>query len=81
MLGEALCDKTALEMGRSVYEQRCAMCHSNKQSVAPPEETLTQLLPAKIVDVLVNGLMQDMALGLGEEEIQAVASYLTSTGE
>ena len=42
---------------------------------------LTQLLPAKIVDVLVNGLMQDRALGLGDEEIQAVATYLTSRSE
>jgi hypothetical protein len=74
-------DKTVIEMGRSVYEQRCAMCHSNKQSGAPPKETLTQLPPAKIVDMLVNGLMQDMAIGLGDEEIQAVAAYLTSTGK
>ena len=74
-------DKTVLEMGRSVYEQRCAMCHSNKQSGAPAQETLTQLLPAKIVDVLVNGRMQDMAAGLGDEEIQAVAAYLTSNGK
>ncbi len=74
-------DKTVLEMGRSVYEQRCAKCHSNKESGAPPKETLTQLLPTKIVDVLVSGLMQDMAVGLGDEEIQAVATYLTFTGE
>lgn len=74
-------DKTVLEIGRSVYEQRCAKCHSNKQSGAPPQETLTQLHPMKIVDVLVNGLMQDMAAGLGDDEIQAVATYLTSTGK
>jgi len=74
-------DKTVLEMGKSVYEKRCAVCHSDKQSGAPPKETLTQLLPVKIVDVLVNGLMQDMAAGLGDEEVQAVATYLTSRGE
>jgi mono/diheme cytochrome c family protein len=74
-------DEAVLEMGRLVYEQRCASCHSNKQSGAPPKETLTQLLPAKIVDELVNGLMQDKALGLGDEKIQAVAAYLTSTGK
>jgi hypothetical protein len=74
-------DKTVLETGRSVYEQRCAMCHSNKQSGAPAKEMLTQLPPAKIVDVLVNGLMQDMAVGLSDEEIQAVAAYLTSSDE
>ena len=74
-------DTTVLKMGRSVYEQRCAMCHSNTKSGAPPKEALTQLPPAKIVDMLVNGLMQDMAIGLGDEEIQAVATYLTSAGK
>lgn len=74
-------DKTVLEMGRSVYEQRCAMCHSNKQSGAPPQETLAQLPAAKIVDVLLNGLMQDMAAGLGDDEVQGIATYLTSTGK
>ena len=72
-------DKTVLETGRAVYKQRCAMCHSNKRSGAPPKETLTQLPPARIIDVLVNGLMRDMAVGLGDKEIQAVATYLTST--
>lgn len=74
-------NQAVLEMGRSVYEQRCAMCHSNKESGAPTKESLTQLLPAKIVDELVNGLMQDKALGIGDEKIQAVATYLTSTGK
>ena len=74
-------DKTVLEMGKSIYEQRCAMCHSNKQSGAPPQETLAQLPAAKIVDVLLNGLMQDMAAGLGNDDIQGVATYLTSIGK
>jgi hypothetical protein len=74
-------DKTVLEMGRSVYRQRCAMCHSNKESGAPPKESLTQLPPSKIVDVLVNGLMKDKALGLSDEEVQSTAIYLTSTDE
>jgi mono/diheme cytochrome c family protein len=74
-------DATVLKMGRSVYEQRCARCHSNAQSGAPPKETLTQFTPAKITDALVDGLMKDMAVGLGDQEIQAVATYLTSTGK
>jgi hypothetical protein len=57
------------------------MCHSNKESGAPPKESLTQLPPAKIVDVLVNGLMKDKALGLSDEEVQSTAIYLTSTDE
>jgi len=69
-------DAKVVQMGKSVYEQRCAMCHSAKESGAPPKETLAQFPHEKIVNVLVNGLMQDMALGLGDEEIQAVATYL-----
>ena len=71
-------DAKLLRLGKSVYEQRCATCHSERQWGAPPKETLTQFPHAKIVNVLVNGVMQDMALGLGDEEIQAVATYLTS---
>jgi hypothetical protein len=71
-------DAKVVQMGKNVYEQRCAMCHSAKESGAPPKETLAQFPHEKIVNVLVNGLMQDMALGLGDEEIQAVATYLTS---
>jgi mono/diheme cytochrome c family protein len=74
-------DPAVLNMGRSVYDQRCAKCHSNTKSGAPRKEALTQLPPPKIVDMLVNGLMQDMAIGLSDEEIQAVATYLTSPGK
>jgi hypothetical protein len=75
----SIVDKAALERGRVAYEKRCAMCHdSNKLSRAPPKETLTQLPRGKIVDTLTNGVMQEMALGLGDDEIQALAIYLTS---
>ena len=72
-------DATVLKLGKSVYEKRCAMCHSDKASGAPPKEALMQLPHAKIVNALANGVMQDMALGLGDEEIQAVATYLTQS--
>jgi mono/diheme cytochrome c family protein len=71
-------DQAALEMGRGVYEKRCAMCHSDNQSSTPPKETLSELAQGKIVDTLTNGVMQEMAVGLGDDEIQAVAIYLTT---
>jgi hypothetical protein len=70
-------DATVLQFGQSVYEKRCAMCHSDKASGAPPKETLTQLPHGRIANALANGVMQDMALGLDDKEIQAVATYLT----
>jgi mono/diheme cytochrome c family protein len=64
--------------GKSLYEQRCAACHSNKDSGAPPQEELTQLPHGQIVDVLENGVMRNMAMGLGQEDIQSLATYLNS---
>ena len=72
-------DVKVLQLGKNVYEQRCALCHNSNRPGAPPKDALAQLPHEKIVDVLVNGLMQDRALGLGDEEIQALASYLTSS--
>jgi Domain of Unknown Function (DUF1080)/Cytochrome C oxidase, cbb3-type, subunit III len=71
-------DAKVVQMGKNVYEQRCARCHSAKQSGAPPQESLAQFPHERIANALVSGRMQDMALGLGDEEIQAVATYLTS---
>ena len=71
-------DLKVVQLGKYVYEQRCALCHSLNRPGAPPKEALAQLPHERIVDVLVNGLMQDRALGLDDQEIQALATYLTS---
>jgi len=70
-------DVKAAQVGKPLYDQRCAMCHSAKESGAPPKETLAQLPRGQIADVLMNGLMKDRALGLSDEEINALATYLT----
>jgi len=53
------------------------MCHGVKESGAPTRETLAKLPRGQITEVLVNGLMRDIALGLSDEEINALATYLT----
>lgn len=68
----------AVDTGTKIYAERCAACHADSQSGAPPQEALVQLSAQKIVDTLVNGTMQSVALGLSDAEIGAVASYLTS---
>lgn len=70
-------DVRAAQIGKPLYDQRCALCHSAKESGAPPKETLAQLPRGQITDVLMNGLMRDRALGLSDEEINALATYLT----
>jgi mono/diheme cytochrome c family protein len=74
----ALPDGKAVQTGKALYRQRCAACHSEKDSGAPPQEDLTQLPHGQIVDVLENGVMRNMALGLSQEDIQSLATYLIS---
>jgi hypothetical protein len=71
-------DERAMQTGRSLYEQRCATCHSEKDSGAPPQEDIARLPYGEIVDVLENGVMRNMVLGLGQEDIQSLATYLNS---
>jgi cytochrome c553 len=69
----------AAQIGKQVYDQRCSMCHGVKESGAPTRETVAKLPRGEITDVLVNGLMRDIALGLSDEEINALATFLTLT--
>jgi len=71
----------SITLGESLYEQRCAMCHSSKRPGIPPQETLATLTQAKIVDTLRNGAMQTQALGLSDEQLNALAVYLTSSAK
>jgi mono/diheme cytochrome c family protein len=69
----------AIQTGRAIYAQRCAACHDTRLLDAPPKETLEQLPHDQIVHTLTLGVMQPMAVGLEETDINAVANYLNST--
>lgn len=64
-------------MGRDLFAQRCAVCHSNPGSNAPQQAALAQLPPTDIVDALVQGPMQPYASGLARPQIDAIAAFLT----
>jgi mono/diheme cytochrome c family protein len=66
------------QAGRDIYRQRCAACHGNPQSGAPPMQSLAQFPAGRITDVLTNGLMRDMAAGLVDEDKRSVALFLTT---
>jgi mono/diheme cytochrome c family protein len=67
-----------VEMGKTVYQLHCSVCHSNPSSGAPPAQTLAEFPAARIVDVLTNGAMREIAAGLSEESRAAVATFLTT---
>lgn len=66
------------QAGSDIYRQRCAACHGNPQSGAPPMQSLAQFPAGRITDVLTNGLMRDMAAGLTDEDKRSVALFLTT---
>lgn len=68
----------AVEMGKTVYQQHCSACHSHPNSGAPPARTLAEFPAARIVDVLTNGAMRQIAATLSEESKAAVATFLTT---
>ena len=68
----------AVAVGKTVYQQHCSVCHSNPDSGAPSVQTLAEFPPGRILDVLTNGIMREIALGLSEESKTAVATFITT---
>jgi 3-keto-disaccharide hydrolase/Cytochrome C oxidase, cbb3-type, subunit III len=70
--------RKAIEMGKTIYQQRCSVCHGNPNSGAPSVQTLAEFPAARIADVLANGAMREIAAGLSEESRTAVATFITT---
>jgi mono/diheme cytochrome c family protein len=62
--------------GKSLYAQRCAICHDHAQGNIPPRELIAARSREFIVDALVRGAMRAQAQGLRRDEIEAIAGYL-----
>ena len=62
--------------GRTLYEERCAVCHDHLQGNVPPRELIAKRSLLHIVDTLTRGAMRPFAEDLSADEIEAVARYL-----
>ncbi|MBC8041083.1 MAG: cytochrome c [Opitutaceae bacterium] len=71
-------DPKIVQLGKTVYTQRCAACHSSGAIGVPAFDKITSLDETRIVETLTNGVMKPQAFGLKEREIKAIATYLTS---
>lgn len=71
-------DPMIVEQGRTVFGQRCAACHTSEIVGVPSLAQITRLDETRIIETMVNGVMKPQATGLKDDEIKAIATYLTS---
>ena len=65
-------------LGGELYQKRCASCHDNATGRIPPKAAIAQNTPTSIVQILIEGAMRPMALGMGPHDIASVAAYLSA---
>ncbi len=69
-------DSRSTRDGKTLYEQRCALCHDHPQGNVPPRELIAKRSPQHLVETLTNGAMRLFTEGLDNDQIEAVARYL-----
>ena len=67
--------------GATLFARRCAACHDQPQGNVPPRALLARRTHAQIVQALTQGAMRAQAAGLGAQDIDALARYLTGKTE
>ena len=61
----------------AIFAERCAVCHDHPTGRTPARAYLLPRLPSEIVHALSRGVMRTQAAGLTEEQMGALAVYLT----
>ncbi len=60
-----------------IFSERCAVCHDHPTGRTPARAYLLPRLPSEIVHALSRGVMRTQAAGLSQEQMGALAVYLT----
>lgn len=63
--------------GEPLWRTRCAGCHEPAQDRAPTRADLANRTPEYVFEALTRGIMQPMADGLGQNDMRAIATYVT----
>jgi polyvinyl alcohol dehydrogenase (cytochrome) len=66
--------------GETLFKTQCASCHDPAVDRAPPKLALTRHFPDDLAATLKTGVMQPMAAGLSDADIDSIAAYLSSDG-
>jgi polyvinyl alcohol dehydrogenase (cytochrome) len=65
--------------GSTVFDNKCASCHTSGDARTPTVATLKQKTPQSIVDTLTNGVMRQQGSDMTDAEKRAVAEFLGTT--
>jgi len=63
--------------GEAIYKQRCAVCHDNPQDRIPPLFLIRRRSAEDVIQTLTSGSMKQQASGLSQDQVRALAVYLT----
>ncbi len=63
--------------GMQLYQTRCASCHEAGADRTPRKDALIAMGPDTIVNALSRGVMRANATGMSDDDIEAVAIYIT----
>jgi len=67
--------------GEAIYNTRCAACHENPDpetnAHAPARANMAAFTPNSVYAALTDGLMRIQATGMSDDEMRALAAYLT----
>jgi polyvinyl alcohol dehydrogenase (cytochrome) len=64
--------------GAGLFKARCAMCHLEQPNAgAPTRGELARLSPELVIHEMVNGKMKLQSSGLSEDEMRALAAFVT----
>ena len=75
---KAPADPKVIAAGKNLLSARCEVCHNSGQPGIPTLAHISMLNENRIVETLLNGVMQPQAVGLTEQDARAIAAYLGS---
>jgi polyvinyl alcohol dehydrogenase (cytochrome) len=70
-------DVASTDHGKRLYESKCATCHDNPVDRTPHRDIIAKNPPTFILAAMRTGVMQPMAAGLREDDMKAIALYLS----
>jgi mono/diheme cytochrome c family protein len=67
--------------GERLFEERCSVCHDGGIPGIPTRETLASFSQVYILNALTEGLMFEQGYGLTDEQLGAIANYVSSESD